>query len=179
MMMKISVVKFLTTDNRTLDSFWKRWRREYLLELREAHRHYRSSGTPQIAVGDVVVVYSDNQPRSRWKLGLVERVEIGADGEVRAASVRVTSKEKSKTLCRPTQHLYPLEVRYSQEEDAVGERSLDPEGDAIEERLLDPENDSEHAEPQTEASIPKRPRRSAAARARDRIYAQALSESQV
>ena len=86
--------------NRTLDSFWKRWRREYLLELREAHRHYRSSGTPQIAVGDVVVVYSDNQPRSNWKLGLVERVEIGADGEVRAASGRVTSKGKTKTLCR-------------------------------------------------------------------------------
>ena len=113
-----------------------------------------------------MVVYSDNQPRSHWKLGLVERVEIGADGEVRAASVRVTSKEKSKTLCRPIQHLYPLEVRYSQE------------GDVIEERSLSPENDSENAEPQTEASIPKRPRRSAAARARDRIYAQALSESQ-
>ena len=85
--------------NRTLDSFWKRWR-EYLLELRETHRHYHSSVTPQIAVGDVVVVYLDNQPRSHWKLGLIERVEIGADGEVRAASLRVTSKGKSKILCR-------------------------------------------------------------------------------
>ena len=60
----------------------------------------------------------------------------------------------------------------------VGERSLDPEEDVIEERLVDPENDMEYAEPQTEASVPEHPRRSAAARARDRIYAQALSESQ-
>ena len=143
-----------------------------LLELQEA-RHYHSSGTPQIAIGDVVVVYSDNQPRSHWKLGLVEQVEIGADGEMRATSVRVISKENFRTLCTPIHNLYPLEVRYLQEEDAVGERSLDTEGDAIDERLLDPENDSEHAEPQTEASITKHP-----AQARDGIYAQALSESQ-
>ena len=74
-------------------------------------------GHRQIANGDVVVVYLDNQPSSHWKLGLVQ---IGADGEVRAASVQVTSKEKSKTLCRPLQYLYPLEIRCSQEEDAVG-----------------------------------------------------------
>ena len=70
--------------NRTLNSFWTRWRKEYLLDLREAHRHYRSSGTPQIVVGDVVVVHTENQPRSHWKLGIIERLKTGADGEVRS-----------------------------------------------------------------------------------------------
>ena len=113
--------------NRTLDSFWKRWRKEYLLELRKAHRHYHSSGTPQIAVGDVVVVYAEGQPRSHWKLGVIEQLMVGADGEVRAASVRVSNKGRSSTLCRPIQHLYPLEVRGSQEEEATREETADPE----------------------------------------------------
>ena len=52
--------------NYTLNRFWVRWRNEYLLELREAHRH--SGGSPNalpIAVGDVVVVHSDDQPPQR------------------------------------------------------------------------------------------------------------------
>ena len=44
-----------------------------------------------------------------------------------AASVRVTNKEKSSTLCRPIQHLYPLEVRSTQEEEAIQEDTVDPE----------------------------------------------------
>ena len=60
--------------NYTLNRFWVRWRNEYLLELREAHRH--SGGSPNalsIAVGDVVVVvHSDDQPRGFWKLAKVE-----------------------------------------------------------------------------------------------------------
>jgi hypothetical protein len=58
--------------NRLLDSFWKRWRREYLLELREAHRHHRSNG--DLSEGDIVTIYSDGQPRSCWKLGRIERM---------------------------------------------------------------------------------------------------------
>ncbi len=70
-----------------MNSFWERWRKEYLLELREAHRYHRSNGSVQIAVGDIVVVYTDDQPRSHWNLGLVEGVMVGADGEIRAATV--------------------------------------------------------------------------------------------
>ena len=43
--------------NQSLDGFWKRWRNEYLLELREAHRHHKGSGQTQITEGDVVVVH--------------------------------------------------------------------------------------------------------------------------
>lgn len=74
---------------------------------------------------------------------------IGADGEVRAAAVRVTNKGKASTLCRPIQHL----VRRSQKEDTTQEDTID----------LEPEDNLDQ-EPVTE-----RPRRAAAARARDRI----------
>ena len=62
-----SQLKYL---NHTINSFWKRWRKEYLLE---AHRHFLSNGTPRIAVGDVVVVYAEGQPRSYWELGIIAK----------------------------------------------------------------------------------------------------------
>ena len=81
-----------------------------MLELCEAHRHHRSSGEPQLTEGDIVVVYSDDQPRSFWKLGRIEKVLQGADGQRRAATVRVSKNGRTSTLNCPIQHLYPLEV---------------------------------------------------------------------
>ena len=140
-------------------SFWKRWRKEYLLELREAHRHFLSNGTPRIAVGDVVVVYAEGQPRSYW---IIAKLMLGGDGVVRAAAVKVTSKGKSKTLCRPIQHLYPLEVQCSPEEETTREEPVEPK----------PVDDPERRSGQ------QRPKRAAAVQARDRVLAQAIDESQ-
>ena len=66
-----------------LDQFWNRWRKEYLLELRESHRHHHGSSHPsQVLVGDVVTVHSTDQPRGFWKLGRVKEVLVGRDGKV-------------------------------------------------------------------------------------------------
>ena len=62
----------LKNINSSLDAFWKRWRKEYLLELRESHHHFRSNGGPQLSKGDVVLVHSDDLPRSCWKRGRVK-----------------------------------------------------------------------------------------------------------
>ena len=140
--------------NQLLDGFWKRWRKEYLLELREAHRHHKSSGEPQLTEGDIVVVHSDDQPRTFWKLGRVEKVLQGADGQQRAATVRVSKNGRTSTLDRPIQHLYPLEV--IADNPIVAER----------------EDNSEEGP----SSEPERLRRSAAEQARDRILAHAVSE---
>lgn len=67
----------LNNINSSLNAFWKRWKQEYLLELREAHRHFYSDGEPQLSKGDVVLVQSDDQPRSCWKLGRVEQLIVG------------------------------------------------------------------------------------------------------
>ena len=81
-----------------------------MLELREAHRHHRSTGEPHLTEGDIVVVYSEDQPRSFWKLGRIEKVLQGADAQQRAATVRVSKNGHVSALNRPMQHLYPLEV---------------------------------------------------------------------
>lgn len=147
--------------NYSLDSFWKRWRREYLLELREAHRHHRSSGKTQLSEGDIVVVYTDKQPRSCWQLGRIERLFIGSDGQKRAATVRVSKNGRTSTLDRPIQHLYPLEI--VSHEDAESEKETEEACESTERETL----------PEQPAS---RPRRSAATQARDRIFAQAVAE---
>ena len=56
--------------SKTLNDYCRRWRIEYLLELREAHRHLRDpKGVDDpIAAGDVVIVHDDNLPRGLWKL---------------------------------------------------------------------------------------------------------------
>ena len=96
-----------------LSHFWKRWRSEYLNELRESHR-YSAKKTlccPSVAKGDVVIVHDDALPRGLWKLGRVQEVLTGRDGLPRAALVRVASRDRQHILLRrPLQLLYPLEI---------------------------------------------------------------------
>ena len=67
--------------NRELNRFWRRWKEEYLFELRDAHnRHERNSDTTPNSVGDVVV--HDDKPRGFWKLARVEEVIAGKDRQV-------------------------------------------------------------------------------------------------
>ena len=101
--------------SQTLDHFWKRWKSEYLLELRECHR-YSGAGnkeeSKQILVGDIVLVHDEKRPRGFWRLARVETILSGSDGQARSALVRVhSSGTKSKLLGRPLKHLYPLEVK--------------------------------------------------------------------
>ena len=63
-----------TRRMKTVDDFWKRWRTEYLLGLREAHRHLQTprGGMSDAAVGDIVIVHDEKSPRGVWKLGRIE-----------------------------------------------------------------------------------------------------------
>ena len=58
--------------NTILNHFWKRWKGEYLLELRESHSHGCSGvQTSKISAGDIVLVH-DEVPRALWRLAKVE-----------------------------------------------------------------------------------------------------------
>jgi hypothetical protein len=60
-----------------VDDFWRRWSEEYILMLRERKKWKVS--TPNLRVGQLVLLVSDDRPQDQWRLGVVEDLgECGA-----------------------------------------------------------------------------------------------------
>ena len=79
-----------------------RWRKEYILNLRESHKSVeRNRNQPQPTVGDIVVVHQEKVPRAYWRLAIIEELH-----GTRAATVRTQGKSR---LTRPISLLYPVE----------------------------------------------------------------------
>ena len=63
-----------------------------------------------------------------WKLGVVEELISGRDGEVRAAVVQVVARGRQHTrLNRPIQLLYPLEVQSEMINDTNPHQAIETE----------------------------------------------------
>ena len=90
--------------------FWNRWRKEYLVDLREHHRGNKEGKHDKVSVGELVLVHEDNVKRSNWKLAKVEELIVGKDGQVRGARLKVITKGKPVFMNRAVQKLFPLEV---------------------------------------------------------------------
>ena len=95
--------------------FWNRWRKEYLTELRESHRTLlaRRKAPDVVKNGEVVVIHDESLPRGQgqWRLGKIEQVIKGSDGQVRDVRVRIQTKTGRSTVLQcPVQLLYPLEI---------------------------------------------------------------------
>ena len=96
----------------TIDRFWVRWKKEYLLELRETHceRGHKSS-VLRVSVNDAVIIQDDNQLCGLWMPCVVEELLVGLDGEARAAVLRVSlHRTNTKRMYRPVRRLYPHEM---------------------------------------------------------------------
>jgi len=71
-----------------LQSFWKRWSREYLHTLQSRQKWYHQN--PSLCVGDVVVVNSPSRAPLAWQLGRVIQVHPGVEQVVRVATVKTS-----------------------------------------------------------------------------------------
>lgn len=87
-----------------LETFWRRWATEYLLEL--SSRPIKS--TAAVRVGDIVLVDDPLRPRQTWRLARITDLHVGRDGKIRACSVKLADGSQ---LQRSIRMLYPLEVR--------------------------------------------------------------------
>ena len=87
-----------------VDSFWKRWVREYAPTLIERKKWLLKR--PNLQVGDVVLVVDDQSPRGEWATGLVIDVRKDKSGTVRSVYVRTGPKT---TYHRPVAKLCLLE----------------------------------------------------------------------
>jgi len=66
-------------------SYWKRWSREYLSTLQGRQKWFKAS--PNLAIGDMVIVEAPSRPPTEWRLGRVLEVHPGPDDVVRVVSV--------------------------------------------------------------------------------------------
>ncbi|GFR13272.1 DUF5641 domain-containing protein [Trichonephila clavata] len=82
----------------------KRFRIEYLGQLRQQTQHHRKSRP--LTVGDIVVLKNNLKNRTLWSLARIIELIPGKDGHVAVARVRTETGE----LVRPVQRLYNLEL---------------------------------------------------------------------
>ena len=97
------------------------WRKEYLTSLREqSNVGNKGNGAQEISIGDIVLLKNDSTIRNFWKLARVKELIPGADGRVRAAIVKVgNSDNRPSYLRRVVQHLIPIEVNSSENDEAT------------------------------------------------------------
>jgi hypothetical protein len=72
------------------DDFWRRWTKDYLLELRSFHTRRKPRKSAQLKIGDVVLLQEDHIRRHMWKLARVEGLRPGRDGVARTVLLRTT-----------------------------------------------------------------------------------------
>ncbi|GBM92118.1 hypothetical protein AVEN_198070-1 [Araneus ventricosus] len=89
-----------------LETFWRKWSREYLLQLSTFHQVHNSGKSSHVREGDVVLLHENVTPRHMWKRARVDKLIKGRDGRVRSCLLRLGGKE----LTRPIQLVIPLEV---------------------------------------------------------------------
>lgn len=89
---------------RLLTDFWKTWSTEYLQNLQIRKKWQKTS--PNLSIGQIVLVSEDNEPPSRWSLGRVTKIFKGTDDLVRVAEVKC----RGKLLRRPIHKLSLLPI---------------------------------------------------------------------
>ena len=78
-------------------------------------------------VGDVVIVHNESLPRGFWKLGHIQNLTVGKNGEARGAAVRFAGKNhRFTTLNQRLRLLYPLEMNHSTASMNVAQETQEP-----------------------------------------------------
>ena len=77
-----------------LNTFWNRWRAEYLHTLQARQKWHNTP--PNVQVGDIVLIKDDLQPRSSWSIAKVTEVKVGADQAVRSAKLLIGTPNLDK-----------------------------------------------------------------------------------
>lgn len=88
--------------DKLVQSFWKRWRTEYLHTLQSRDK-WNTPANP-ITVGTVVILNTENSPPLHWPLGIIEEVFPATDGVVRVVKVKTVTG----SYLRPVIRLCPL-----------------------------------------------------------------------
>ncbi|GBN78670.1 hypothetical protein AVEN_260252-1, partial [Araneus ventricosus] len=78
---KKELIKRYLYREKILKNFWKRWKREYLLQLKGANLNKNVNVKTEFNVNDIVLIGEEKVPRQLWKLGKVIDVHKGRDSK--------------------------------------------------------------------------------------------------
>ncbi|GBM47722.1 hypothetical protein AVEN_16318-1 [Araneus ventricosus] len=101
-----SLIKRKKYQDLLAKQLWSKWKKQYIMDLRNAHALKNPNPQQNIKIDDVVLIEGDNKSKLLWKLGRVIEVFPGRDGGVRSCLL----KTSDGTFKRPVQLLYPLEL---------------------------------------------------------------------
>lgn len=89
---------------------WKCWSTDYLSSLQSRNKWTRQRDN--FGIGSMVLLKEDNIPPLKWKLGRVEELHPGSDGNVRVVTVRTKEgsyrRGISKICILPLQNVPPI-----------------------------------------------------------------------
>ncbi|XP_030611515.1 uncharacterized protein LOC115798709 isoform X1 [Archocentrus centrarchus] len=92
------------------NSFWARWKKEYLLNLQ--NRQKWSKVRRNAKVNDIVLLKDDSAPRNQWKMARITDVYPGKDGQVRSIRLLIsdsTLDNKGRRTTKPTYLERPIQ----------------------------------------------------------------------
>lgn len=89
------------------NTFWKRWKNEFLSTLQPRQKWQDS--TNSLKEGDVVLLHDKERARNDWPVGIIQRVfPSESDGLIRKIEVRIIKEGKPCLFIRPATEVIPL-----------------------------------------------------------------------
>ncbi len=95
---KISCLKHWNLCQRIYADFWTRWSNEYLCTLQRLNKWRRSERS--VKVGDLVLLKDMDLFVRSWPLGRIVKVYPGADGYVRAATIKTEKGTYTRSVTK-------------------------------------------------------------------------------
>ncbi|GFV00195.1 integrase catalytic domain-containing protein [Trichonephila clavipes] len=74
--------------NSSLKQLWRRWKEQYLLQLKTANHFKTPSVHKNLKLNDVVLVEGNVKSKLLWELGIIKEIFIGRDDNVRSCLVK-------------------------------------------------------------------------------------------
>ena len=122
------LIKFWQRSQEALSKFWQVWKSEYFPSLHERferkHKNTKGAKLTPPQLGEIVLL-SDENKRSEWKLGRIVGLKTSKDNKIRVAQVKIANQH---ILTRPLNEIYSLEIRSNIEsnENEFAETSNEP-----------------------------------------------------
>ena len=88
------------------NTFWKRWRRDYLSTLQG--RRKWAEEKPNVKAGDVVLLKDSQAHRNDWPVGVVVNTLPSGDNRIRKVEVKIAKDGTVKVLLRPISEIVVL-----------------------------------------------------------------------